>query len=272
MHWKNISIPLLAVSASLPAAADEFRCDRKQTRCSVENVRLTIGDEVGILNEDSELVATAEVDGIQGRRRQLNVKRRHGRIFNGYKLTRLTPETGISELESSYKVFKPSSDALVSATAEIASLGVGEGVFSYAAHGYYEAKIKQYLYWTGRGFFLTGSGNIRPYSGGGVSVISASSFGAMGGLAYKTKRRGDLVFRTEAALGFGYIMSDIDGDAGLVDLQVDQMNNGFGLASRLEVQAIYQGNDWSPALVGSYGFIQSASIGSVGIGLSKALD
>lgn len=271
MFWR-VTFILVIVLTEASAFAAEFRCNRKQTKCSVENVRLTIGDRIGILNEDRELVATAEVDGIQGRHRKLVIREKHGKIYNGYQVARLDNEESYGDMEKSYRIFKPSSDTQITALAEIASLSVGEGVFSYGAQGYYESKLKKYIYWTGRGYFLTGSGNIRPVENSDVSVINASTFGAMGGIAYKTKRQGDFVFRSEAALGFGYVMADIDGEASYVDERVDQMSNGLGLATRLEFQAIYQGMDWSPAFVGSYGLIHSAKVGTVGLALSKALD
>lgn len=263
----------LSLTAAQAASADDIRCNKKQSRCSIENIRFTIGDRIAVLNETNELVATGVVDGINGRKRKVAIKKRHGKIYAGYKLTRID-DSEIANIESTYKVYKKASDTTIGASADLASVAVGEGVFSYGAQGYYESKIKKYLYWTGRGLFLTGTGSIRnPYGNTyGDSEVSVMAFGAMGGLVYKTKRRGDFVFRTEADLGFAYVSADIDGDADLADENIEQLGNGFGLLGKVEVAAIYQGMDWSPALIGSYGVLQSARSTSVGIGISKALD
>src|SRR4051812_16205965 len=94
---KRLSVAaIMAWSITSSALAREIgrdlMCNKKQTKCLTESTDLTIGDQVGIFNDEGELVATGEVKAMRGDRRAVLINTRHGDINSGYHLALL--ETG----------------------------------------------------------------------------------------------------------------------------------------------------------------------------------
>src|SRR4051812_23593628 len=98
------TMTMIAVSVAVSSVATtalsraELQCNKLQTKCVAENNKLTIGDQVGIFNEDGELVATGEVNAMRGERRAVQIDKRHGTIRRNYKLAMMDDKSSSANL------------------------------------------------------------------------------------------------------------------------------------------------------------------------------
>src|SRR4051794_24896755 len=95
-----------ACVATTAFGKSELQCNRKQTKCITDNQHIATGDEVGVFNDDGELVATGEVGHMNGDRRAVIINHRHGTIHGDYNLALLGVKTSDAGFKEKYTIYQ----------------------------------------------------------------------------------------------------------------------------------------------------------------------
>ncbi len=273
---RNVVIGFVALVGFSNAYAEEIMCNKKQTRCVTESQVVSIGDRVGFLNEDNELVAVGEVKGMKGERRAVLVKKRHGTIYRDHRLTLLGGVDSDATNMSQYKIYQRPSEMTVGATAGLATVNIGEG-----APGIESTVYGQWRSWNGinlvaRGVFSQVEGTVQHYTETAVenSNVSATGLGLLGGISYIMRQTKPLAFRAELGLGLQYISASVDGDAGKIGAHGynTKVKNGVGAYGRWSLGAMYRvGSNWHVHADVAQSLIHEAFMSTLAGGLSMDL-
>lgn len=253
-----------------------LQCNREQTKCLTESSNLTIGDQVGIFNDDGELVATGEVKSMRGERRAVLINQRHGTIRKGYDLALLEQNTSdAATLGNSYKVYREPGKMTIGTSLGFSTVSVGEGSPATEVSGYGQWRKWKDLLIIGRGTYSMMEGNVTHDTGYGYESlpISMSAIGALGGLAYIVRENKPVSFRGEAAIGAMYISANVDGDSGLVDdgSTNSKVKNGVAPAGRWSLGVMWNvgGGDWHGHADFAQSLVHEAFANTIALGVSK---
>lgn len=247
---KNVVVVLAAIVGGYSNAfADEIMCNKKQTRCVAESNMVAMGDQVGFLNEDNELVAVGEVKGMSGHRRAVLIQKRHGTIYRNHRLTLLGGVNSDTLSMGQYRIYKRPSEFSVGGTLGYGSYNIGDATTALETSGY-----GQWRYWRGinlvaRGTLTQLEGSVQGYSNysAHTSSLSATGLGVLGGASYIVRESKPLSFRGEAGIGFKYFNTTIDGDSGNAsdDTYNTRVRNGFSPYGRWSLGVMYNmGTAW----------------------------
>jgi hypothetical protein len=246
---RNVVIGFVALVGFSNAHAEEIMCNKKQTRCVTESHVVSIGDKVGFLNEDNELVAVGEVKGMKGERRAVLVKKRHGTIYRDHRLTLLGGVDSDATNMTQYKIYQRPSEMSVGASAGFSTVNIGEG-----SPGIETTVYGQWRSWRGinlvaRGVYSQLEGSVQHYNETEVenSSVSSSGLGLLGGLSYIMRQTKPLAFRAEVGLGLKYISAAVDGDSDKIGAHGynTKVKNGVGAYGRWSLGAMYRlGSSW----------------------------
>jgi len=246
---RNVVVGMLALVGFSNAHATEIMCNKKQTRCVTESHVISIGDQVGFLNKDNELVAVGEVKGMKGERRAVLVKKRHGTIYRNHRLTLLGGVDSDATNMTQYRIYQRPSDMSVGGSVGVSTVNIGEG-----SPGIETTVFGQWRSWKGinlvaRGVFSQVEGSVQHYNDTEVenSSVSSSSLGLLGGISYIMRQTKTLAFRGELGLGVKYISAAVDGDAGKIGAHGynTKVENGLGAYGRWSLGAMYRvGTKW----------------------------
>jgi hypothetical protein len=257
--------------------AQNLDCNRAQTLCEVEDRNLIIGDRVGIINDDEELVATGEVLKVDGANRQIKIKKRHGNIKDSFKLTLLEnrPEEGFKA--PVYRVYQEPSKHSVGASLGLSTYSIGLGSPGMEATTYYQKRFWKGAQWIVRGNYLKIRGEANRYTDVSVEQlpIDISAYSLLGGGVYTFLENRPLSIRTELALGFTNVSATIDGDKELVQEELKnsaKVKNGTSPYVRWSLGAQWNYNrQWNFLGDISQCLINLAYGTTVGLGVSRIL-
>lgn len=247
---RNVVFSVVAMMVGISSAhAEEVMCNKKQTKCVTESKVVSIGDRVGFLNDDNELVAVGEVKAMKGERRAVLIKKRHGTIYRDYRLTLLGGVDSDATYSSQYKIYQRPSEMAVGGSVGFSTVNIGEG-----SPGLETSVYSQWRSWRGinlvaRGVFSQVEGSVQHYSETDVENLpmSMTGIGILGGASYIMRQTKPISFRAEAGLGVMYISANIDGDSGKVGEPgySSKVRNGVGLYGRWSLGAMYNfKKDW----------------------------
>lgn len=254
-----------------------LQCNRQQTKCLTDGTSLTIGDQVGIFNDDGELVATGEVKSMRGERRAVLINKRHGTIRKGYDLALLEQNSSSdASMGSAYKIYREPGKLAVGASLGYSSVSVGEGSPATEFSGYAQWRKWNDLLIIGRGTYSSMEGTVTTNNGFGYEnlPISMQAFGALGGLAYILRENKPISFRGEMTLGAMYINANVDGDAGLVDDEStnSKVKNGVAPAGRWSLGVMWNvTGDWHAHADFAQSLVHQAFANTIALGVSKDL-
>jgi hypothetical protein len=232
------------------AFADNLQCNKKQTRCLSESKDLTVGDKVGVFNDDGELVATGQVRSLRGERRAVLIKRRHGAIENGYSLALLETQSSDVSLgaATNYRVYREPKTIVAGASVGYSTVSIGTGATGVETSVYGQYRLWREVKLVGRGTYQAIEGEVRHDVGDRYDDLpfSADNIGLLGGVAYIMRETKPWSVRTEAAVGLMYVNATIDGDAGMVDEEGSNANveNGFAPAGRWSLGLMWNLGSW----------------------------
>lgn len=247
---RNVVLTVVAILGGFSSAqAEEIMCNKKQTRCVTESHVISIGDKVGFLNEDNELVAVGQVKGMKGDRRAVLIQKRHGTIYRDHRLTLLGGVESDATDMSAYKIYKRPSELSVGGSLGYSSVNIGEGSPGVETSAYGQWRSWRGINLIGRGVFTQMEGTVQNYSEATVEnvPVSATGFGLLGGASYIMRQTKPISFKAEAGLGLMYISASVDGDAGKIGEPGynTKVKNGFGLYGRWSIGAMYNmGTNW----------------------------
>lgn len=239
---------LAYVMVSNDALAGAIQCNKAQTKCVIEKRDVTIGDQVGVINSQGELVATGEVKGIRGEKRAVLITKRHGAISNDYKVALLS--TGpMGENPQSFKVYKEPAKYFVGASMDYGILSVAGGASGFGITPYGTMRYNNGLEFVGRGIYSSYSTkmDIADRTSTLEAPFEMRQLGLLGGVGYRMLESNPLSFRGELSLGISNIAATIDGDATLVDKEYNsrvKVKNGWSPMGRWSFGAYYRLNKY----------------------------
>jgi hypothetical protein len=280
---KKLVVSCAAFSAfalSTPAMASRnLQCDKMQTHCVVgESTDLTIGDKVGIFNDDGELVATGEVRAMRGERRAVLINERHGSIHKNYKLA-LLDRSEASDASGSnvaaYKVYREPPKVDIGASIGYSTVSIGDG--SPATEFSVFGQVRKWggLQLVGRAVYMAMEGQLTRYTAGGTDnlPISVSGMGLLGGIGYVAREGQTVSFRGELAAGGMDVNATVGGDKSLVDSgQTNaRVKNGFGAYGRAALGPVLNMDSWHFHLDYAPSLVYQAFANTLAAGVSKDL-
>lgn len=241
---RNVVVTVVALAGGFSSAyADEIMCNKKQTRCVTESQIVTIGDKVGFLNKDDELIAVGQVKGMKGNRRAVLIQKRHGTIYRDHRLTLLGGVDSDATNMSEYRIYQRPSEMSVGGSLGYSTVNIGEGSPGVETSAFGQWRSWRGINLVGRGVFSQMEGTVQNFGDNGVenNSVSAIGFGLLGGASYIMRQTKPLSFKVEAGLGLMYISANVDGDSGKIGEPGynTKVKNGFGPYGRWSIGAMY---------------------------------
>lgn len=272
----TLATTILAITAANTAFGKaNIQCNKKQTKCVTESTGLTIGDKVGIFNDEGELVATGEVNAMRGERRAVLIDKRHGAIRKGYRLTMLENKAAGSDL-SAVKVYREPAKLSVGFSGGLSSIVSSSGAPASELSVFGQMRQFGGLQIIARGVYMAMEGDATRYADQGTETLpmSVSGIGLLGGVGYVVRDNKLLAFRGEAAVGGMSVSAAIDGDPSLVSEDEgfkSDFSNGIGFYGRLSAGAQLNLESWHIHADVAQSFIQKANGYTIAAGVSKDL-
>ncbi len=273
---RNLLVVLgLASVLSTPAFAREAKellCNKTQTKCLTESKDLTIGDQVGVFNEDNELVATGEVSAMKGERRAVLIGKRHGSINRGYHMALLETNTASdASTGTSYKIYREPSKMKVGAGLGYSSWSIGDS--SPASEMSVFASWRKWggMQLVARGVYTAMEGEVTHYGDIQSETLSISmqGIGVLGGVGYIARETKPLSFRGELGVGGMMVNANIDGDKDLIEDSNAHVENGFGAYGRWTLGVIYNIGSWHLHADFAQSLVFEAMANTIAVGVSK---
>ncbi len=272
---------LLAASAlcllSPAALAKSLQCNSRQTLCVISGSNdLTIGDRVGVFNEDGQLVATAEVSRMRGDRRSLAIASRTGRIERDDRVALLDTSAIDGAEPVEYQKYREPAKYEIGTNLAYSTITLGDSLPGFEASLY--VQMRKWGGWQFTGRFVADAVN------GKTSIADSSSdkvpltmrgFGLLGGVGYEWLRSQPLSVRVEAAVGAMNVSALVDRSAepvndGTADIHV---KNGTAPMARWSIGGVHQiGDHWHAHVDLAESIVYQAFSNMISIGLSRDLN
>lgn len=269
----NLTFVFGAVAGSLPALADTLYCNRSQSNCVIRDLRMTLGDKVGIFNRADELVAVGEIEKLDAEDRHLQIRDRRGDIRRGYRFARLKNSSlDMDLLAKDYPVFQTPSELRLHGSLGIAGLGVGPGSLGYEYSAMLEKRWAHDVYYGIRGTVLDASAEVNnPDSSYSTGQLNLSGFSVLPALSISLRPAQPWLVRGELGVGMMYTSADVDGDSSLVEEFVEEFSPGFDLLTRGEVSVHYRIKTWAPFASAAMWQYDQVIAGAWSLGLTHQL-
>ena len=270
-----LSVVVMMLSETAFSRA-EIQCNKKQTKCVSDTTQLTIGDSVGVFNDDGELVATGEVIAMKGERRAVQVDSRSGVIQRDYNLALLETKPTDPGFRNAYTIYRDPPKMSVGATAGLSTVSIGAGSpgMEYTVFGQY--RVLGGLQLIGRGVYMSTSGEVSHLSdrvGLETRPFAVDGLGLLGGVGYVIREGKTISFRGELGIGGMFVSADVDGDTSLVDSGAYElrMKNGVNPFGRGTAGIMINVSGWHGHIDVAEAVVAQAAESSLALGLSKDL-
>ena len=258
--------------------SQNLACNKAQTLCEVDDRNLGIGDRVGVINDDDELVATGEVLRIEGASRQVKIRKRYGTIKEGYRMTLMEsrPEEGLKA--PIYRIYKEPTQHSLGASVGLSTYSIGLGSPGVELTSFYQQRFWKGAQWLLRANYLKIRGEANRYTDFDVQQlpIDVSAYSLLGGGVYTFRESRAVSVRTELGLGFTTVSATIDGDKELVQDELKKsakIKNGTAPYIRWSLGAQWNmSRDWYLLGDVSQCLIHLAYGTTVGVGIGRILD
>lgn len=241
---------LVALSSLSATAATKLQCNKQQTRCLTQSTRLSIGDKVGIFNDDGDLVAKAEVSAIRGSKRALKIAERHGVIRSDYALALIEYDKAFKSRDAidSFRVYKAPPEQTIGASYGFGNTLIGGSSDTNEWSAYSEWAWLGDTQLVARGVYqgIEGVVNRSTDEGEEEGALSVRAMGALGGVSYSLWRNHPKSLRTEFGVGLMHISAKVAGDPGLVSNQGfdTSIKNGPQFYVRGSLGGMINFDDW----------------------------
>jgi hypothetical protein len=265
---------LLSVAA--PAAAKALQCDKAQTHCVADSTDLSIGDQVGIFNDDGELVASGEVKAMKGERRAVLIEKKHGEIKKHYKLALLDTDTkSDANGVAAYRVYREPAKMTVGASVGYATVQVGDGSPATEMSAYAQWRKWGGLQLIGRATYIGMQGELTHYTDRVTETlpVSMTGIGLLGGVGYTARETKSISFPFEAAVGMMDVNASVGGDRSLInDADTNaRIKNGINPYGRWSLGVMYSTESWHMRLDFAESLVSQAFANILVAGVAKDL-
>lgn len=259
----------LFFSNSVLAQSSNFKCNQPQTICEFEDKQLLMGDQVLIMDDADQIVATAEVVGMTEKKRRVKVNQRYTTIYASHKMMPLYDQT----LEEALKKYKTAigEKQQIGGNLGFLRLNLDTDSVAYNFQFHFDHPWRQNMAFHLRGSFFTLSGETSDGFGEqeGESY-SLSGFALGGGLSYTLFSAQTVSFKPSGGFALFYAMPS---DEELTPLKRVKSGANFGYFASVHARMRMSNRSFLP-----YAFAEFVGIGSdatgvgVGIGFEMALE
>jgi len=268
--WALNLLVLMTFIGFRAAYAEGLQCDQDQDFCVSENKRLTIGDEVAVVDEDGDVVAVGIVTGMNDRKRRINLLQKYGTILQGHKVVFMSE--GREEFMSTHRIYTERKRMKVGASLGLMPMNIASEAVAYTGDAFAQLLWRDGMLLVGRGQFLTASGitssNTNEFIDEEYSVFSLNF---IGGIAYEFLRKGPVMFRPEAGLGLAYVDASSTGSGDAYPDALRKIGNGVNLVFKVSIDAVYVPMKvWQPFATVSFTQINEARGTLLAVGVMTA--
>ncbi len=230
------------------SSAYPFRCDRDQNRCEVQTKRMTVGDKVGVFNDDKELVGLGEVIEMDGTRRVIQITKKWVPLLRSHEIE-VIPDEAYAAPENAYKIVTPLASIVWAAQLGIVDLGVGDGFIATEVSGLlFKRWFRSYSYY-GRLSFLTGKGQASDNLGGATNQdVSVSDISLSGGISQLLLAFNTIAVRMDGEAGVGFANVKVGGGFDEKKVLNNRVHDGAGVYARLAASAVYRRDGIQPEI------------------------
>jgi hypothetical protein len=239
---KSLAALLLAGFISSSAFANpQIKCSADQSHCVIREKGLAIGDVVGIITPDNEIIAIGKVEKIDGPNRRIEFTTKLGDIKSTHRFVRLESDS-LEEAKKRFRPFYKSAKISAGAALSYAKITVGDGLTAFMLDGFGEHAWQDGFEFVGRASLIFGSGVVNgeffaPTLEGQYSMYALA---VLPGIAYHLRKDKPWGIRSELGLGFAYASASVDGNSEIVDQYDTSINQGFGMVLRAETTSQFR--------------------------------
>lgn len=267
---------LLGISFYSTSAYGYLKCTSKQKSCVVKDRALTIGDEVGFLNQNDQIVAKGVVTKLEGTRRWIEIRERTGTISRSSELIVLSHRSFSNRPNKEYVMYRKPSKTMFGFAGGIASPAIGESSSGFELTGFYQFTRWKEIQILGRFQYLNATAELsKAEDADGIETrtMNLSSFGAIASGAYTAFEHMPVALRSEIGIGLKHISADVGGNADLVANSAfeTKVENGLSLGTRGDVAALIDFETYKISTGLGYTYYHQAGIPSLQIGFVKPL-
>jgi len=242
----NLVVGAILGALATTASAYPIKCNHEQTECYTEGKRLTVGDEVGVVNEDGQLVATGTIESIRDGVRKINITKRSGKI---------TREDSVDLYDSAtmtFKAYRQTPKIAVGGDLGMLAIGLGEASSGFIGEGYGQWHYKRGIYFGARGLFLSASGRATSLNAEvpNTQDFTLTGFGIMPTVALGLMEQRDVSLRLEGGLGLSSLSGSVGGGSGEAADYLEGYSSGMGLLLRGSVAVMMHYDSWHPMIGG----------------------
>ena len=231
---------LLSLGFASSAYGYKLRCNSSQSTCEVVTKRLTVGDHIGVFDQDGYIVAVGKVKKILHARRQVRIIRRFGKILGSHDAL-LIRDSEAQNPKKYFKFYLEAQQEGLGIQLGLLELGVGEGMTTYDVEGFMESAWRGSTAVVGRLFFMSGSGEAS--STGDelkTETVDMTAFGLMGGVSQILFPKMSTSVRGEFALGIVNVSGSSSGGTDLQELVDGRIFPGVGMVTRLGASLLFR--------------------------------
>jgi hypothetical protein len=228
----------------------DIQCDKQQKYCYTKDLRLTVGDKVGIVNEAGELEAVGVVKGVgmkTGQTRGIEMEQ----VFSPISATSrvvLLADHEKSNYKDQYPTAQAPADTTLGLSVGYAYAGSGSGISGQEASVHTGMRLNDQFDLVGRVGMLAVQGPVRIYTGLDFTSpeMRTLGFGALGGIRYKTRSNRPFNLQTELGLGLMSVHSTLGDSVELNDKYLDEtrFKNGYSPYLRWGLAGVYNRGSW----------------------------
>ncbi len=253
---------------SIESYAATFKCDKNQTLCEAQAKRWTVGDKIGVFNEEKQLVALGEVVEIKGNNRIVKITQKWGTLLRNHSMDFVEDNEYRNPLQY-FKSYTPLPQWAWGVGLGIVTLGVGDTFTSSFFGGELDYLLTGSLYLTANLHYLSGSGKASDNLGdAGVQSVSVTAYGASIGVAQVVAPLQLFSIKIGADLGISSDTVTLSGDFDEKKVLNNRIVDGSNLYARVLASAVYRRDGIQPELGFTYTHIHQSNSPGLFMGIT----
>lgn len=274
-----LAISISSASYAAPTTLSKYvRCNPDQSECTVQTLRLTIGDRVGFFNDNNELAARGIVRSIRGDDRVVKILETYGKIDRDARVEAISKNAKFRSVRSEHKL--RAGGSLGYASYDISGTLSGFEIGGFASWSRpFDMELPGGLTAVARAVFLMGSKDIERTVGvtPTTETFDMMGFGVLAGAAYEAFRASPVSVRGEFSFGGAFTSASL-GSLDLADEDVKEtwdinVNDGFNVLVAGRLELLYNGFDkWHPSFGAAFMLHGESSGPTILLGLVRDIE
>ncbi len=278
-----LTMLLTSASYAAPTTLSKYvRCNPDQSECTVQTLRLTIGDRVGFFNDNNELAARGIVRSIKGSDRVVKILEKYGRIERDARVEAISKNAKFRSVKSELKL--RAGGALGYSSYNVSGSMSGFEIGGFAGWSQpFGMELPAGLSAVARAVFLMGSQEIERtiVTAGGAQVTKETfdmmGFGVLTGVAYEGFRSSAVSVRGEFSFGGAFTSASLGSqdlaDEAIKDAWDVNVNDGFNILVAGRLELLYNGFDkWHPSFGAAFMLHGESSGPTILLGLVRDIE